>query len=98
MVRGDAEVGNATLEHLHHGAQDADDPTKGRIFALGEATQSVEMAEQLVRAVDKVNDHMAVWGAAGADWWSFTCSATSTYRQDASNTVEIGRASCRERV
>jgi hypothetical protein len=57
VVGGDADVGLAALDDLEHRLQDADDRAQGPVGALGEAAQPVEVAEQLVRSVDEVDDH-----------------------------------------
>src|SRR5215831_19465641 len=50
----------ALLEHLQHGLQHANDPAVWTVFTFGEAAQPVKMAEQLVRAVNEMNDHAAL--------------------------------------
>jgi hypothetical protein len=53
------QVGGAFLDHLQYRVQHADDGAKGTILALIEATQAVKVPEQLVSAVNQVNDHGA---------------------------------------
>ena len=65
VVGRDADVRRSRLDHLQHGIQHADHGAEGPILALGEAAQAVEVAEQLVRAVDEMNDH-ALAGAREA--------------------------------
>jgi hypothetical protein len=48
------------VDHLEHGLQHADDGAIGAVHAFVESAQSVEMTEELVGAVDEVNDHFAV--------------------------------------
>ena len=56
MIGRDAEMGRALLEHLQDRLQHADHGAVRRILALREPAQAVEVAEQLVGAVDEVND------------------------------------------
>src|SRR5262245_66295054 len=57
MVGGHSEMSGAFLDHLEHGIQHADHRAEGAIFSLVEAARSVEMTEQLVGAIDQVDDH-----------------------------------------
>src|SRR5262249_44473852 len=57
MVGGHTEVSGAFLDHLEHGIQHADDRAEGTISSLVEAARSVEVTEQLVGAIDQVDDH-----------------------------------------
>ena len=57
VVGGDADVALALLDHLEHRLQDADDGTERSVLALVEAAQAVEVAKELVGAVDEMNDH-----------------------------------------
>lgn len=57
MIGGDAQVRGAALDGLEHGVEDAEHGAERRILALVEAAQAVEMTEELVSAVDEVNDH-----------------------------------------
>ena len=61
VIGGDAEVGGALLDHLEHGVQQAGDGAEGLVLALVEAAQAVEMAEQLVGAVQDMDDHSGVY-------------------------------------
>jgi hypothetical protein len=45
------------VDHLEHGLQHADDGTVRAVFAFGKPAQPVEVAEELVSAVDEVHDH-----------------------------------------
>jgi hypothetical protein len=45
------------VDHLENGLQHADDRAVGAVLAFVKPTQAVEMTEQLVGAVDEVNDH-----------------------------------------
>lgn len=56
VVRGDADVRRSPLHHLRDRMQHARDSAHVKIGALG-SPQSVEVAKQLVRAVDEMNDH-----------------------------------------
>ena len=57
MIGRDADVRRAVLEHLQHRLQHADDGAERAVDAFVETPQAVEMTEQLVGAVDEVNDH-----------------------------------------
>jgi hypothetical protein len=57
MIGRHADVRLSRLDHLQHGLQHADHGAERWILALVEAAQPVEMAEQLIRTVDEVNDH-----------------------------------------
>src|SRR5262250_2477824 len=57
MIRGHTEMSGAFLDHLEHGIQHADDRAEGAISSLVEAARSVEVTEQLVGAIDQVDDH-----------------------------------------
>src|SRR3989449_551465 len=52
-----SDVGGALLDHLQDRVQHADDGAEALILVLGEATPAVELAEQLVGAVQEMNDH-----------------------------------------
>jgi hypothetical protein len=60
VVRGDAEVRVAILDHLEDGLQHADDGAVGAVHAFVEPAQAVEVTEKLIGPVDKVNDHFGV--------------------------------------
>jgi hypothetical protein len=57
VIRRHADVGRALLHHLQDRLQHPDDTTKRPVLALREPAQAVEVAEQLVGAVDDVDDH-----------------------------------------
>ena len=57
VVGGNADVGRALLDHLEHRLQHTDHRAERPVAALSEAAQAVEMAEQLVGAVDQMDDH-----------------------------------------
>src|SRR5262245_6863925 len=57
MIGGHTEMSGALLDHLEHGIQHTDDRAEGAISSLVEAARSVEVTEQLVGAVDQVDDH-----------------------------------------
>jgi hypothetical protein len=65
VVGRDAEVRGALLEHLQHGLDDPDHSAEGAVLPPGEAAQSVEVPEELVGAVDDVNDHAKARVLAG---------------------------------
>ena len=64
VVGRDADVRLAALDHLQHRLQHADHRAERPILALVESAQAVEVAEQLVRAVDQMN-HDRVVGVSG---------------------------------
>ena len=68
VVGGDADVRRALLDDLEHRLQHADHGAERPVLALGEAAQAVEVAEQLVGAVDEVNDHRAIVASGGERW------------------------------
>ena len=57
VIGRDADVRGAFLDHLQHRMQHAIDRAQRPVLALVEAAQAVEMTEQLVGAVDEMNDH-----------------------------------------
>jgi len=57
VVGRDTDVRRSALEHLQHGLHHADHGCEGRVFTLREAPRPVKMSEQLVRAVDQMDDH-----------------------------------------
>src|SRR5262249_42958057 len=59
VVGGHAEVRRAALEHLRGRMKDARYRAEWRVHALGRPPRAVEVAEELVRAVDEVDDHAA---------------------------------------
>src|SRR5215472_10370417 len=58
MIGGHTKMSGALLDHLEHGMQHADDRAEGTIFSFVEAARSVEVTEQLVGAIDQVDDHV----------------------------------------
>src|SRR6266850_588059 len=54
-ARRAAEASRSGLDHLEHGVQHPDDGAEGLVLALIEAALAVELAEQLVGAVEEVN-------------------------------------------
>src|ERR1700726_2535671 len=57
-----ADMSRTRLDHLQHRLKDADHGAEGRVRALVESAQAVEVAEKLVGAVDEMNDHGVVSG------------------------------------
>src|SRR5690606_16164278 len=57
VIRADADVRRALLDHLEHRIQYADDGAERPVAARLEALQPVEMPKQLVCAVDEMDDH-----------------------------------------
>jgi hypothetical protein len=58
VVGGDADVRRAFLDHLQHGVQHAGYRGEGLVFALVETALAVEVAEELVRPVDEMDDQL----------------------------------------
>jgi hypothetical protein len=59
VIRGHADVCVTRLDDLKHALQNANDRAVRAVDAFVEAAKSVEVTEQLVRSVDKVNDQFA---------------------------------------
>src|SRR5439155_11792904 len=59
VIGRDAEVGRPFLDHLQHRVQHAGHGAERRIFILVEAAEAIKMPEELVGAVEKMNDHAA---------------------------------------
>jgi hypothetical protein len=57
VIGGDAQMGHFRLDKLQDGMQHARDCGEGLIVPLVEAALAVEVAEELVGAVDEVDDH-----------------------------------------
>lgn len=57
MVGRDPQMRRVFLDHLQDGVEHTYNRAERPVLALGKSTQSVEMAEQLVRTVDEMNDH-----------------------------------------
>lgn len=57
MIGGDTKVCGALLEHLQHRVQHANHGASGLIRTLGEPAQAIEVPEELVGAVNEVNEH-----------------------------------------
>jgi hypothetical protein len=62
VIGGDTYVRGAAIDHLQYGIEHSDDRAIWAIFSFGESTQAVEMAKELVRPIDKLNDHQALRG------------------------------------
>src|SRR6185437_1178845 len=60
VVRGNAEMRRSRLEHLQDRRQHTRDRSERPVRALGEAPQTVEMPEQLVGAIDEIDDHLCI--------------------------------------
>ena len=60
MVGGNAKMRGALLDHLQDGVEHARDGREGLVLSLVESAQAIEMAEELVGAVDEMNDHAGV--------------------------------------
>ena len=59
VVGGDADMRGALLLHLLDGAQHADHGAERPLLVLSAALVPIKMTEQLVGAVNQVNDHDA---------------------------------------
>src|SRR5438874_495960 len=59
-----AEMRRPLLDHLQHGMQHAVYGAEGSIVAFVEAAQTIEVAEQLVGAVNEMNNHDISWPGA----------------------------------
>ena len=57
MIGGHTNVSRSTLDHLQDRMEHTDGGAERAIFALGKATKTIKMPEQLVGAVDEMNDH-----------------------------------------
>ena len=57
VVGGDAEVGGAFFDHLEHGGEDASDGGDLHALLVLHGRKGVEVAEELVGAVDEVDLH-----------------------------------------
>jgi hypothetical protein len=57
VVGGHAQMRRIVFDQLQHAVEDAATAPKRAVLALGEAAQAIEVAEQLVGAVDEVDDH-----------------------------------------
>jgi hypothetical protein len=51
-------VRGTLADHLQHGIEHARNRPESSLLPVGEATQSIEMAEEFVGSVDQVNDHV----------------------------------------
>src|SRR5258708_37875453 len=58
------DVRRSLLDHLQHGVQYADHGAEPLVLAFGGVAPAVELAEQLVRAVDQMDDHADLSAAA----------------------------------
>jgi len=58
VVGRDPDVGRFVLDHLQHGMQHSRDGAVRLVLAFVEAALAVEVTEQLVGAVEDVNDHL----------------------------------------
>ena len=57
VVGGHTEVRGSLLDHRQYRVQHTDDRREGFVFTLGGTALAVELAEQLVGAVQEMNDH-----------------------------------------
>src|SRR2546426_1581498 len=60
VIGGDPDVRRSLLDHLQHGLQHADHGAERPVLAFVEATQAVEVPEQLVGTVYEVDDHASL--------------------------------------
>src|SRR5205085_1103955 len=59
VIGGDADVCGAAFEHLDDGSEHSRDSAERRVAAL-EPSYAIEMAKELVRAVNEMNDHAPI--------------------------------------
>jgi hypothetical protein len=57
MVSRDSEIRTATFKYLEHALQHADDRAVRAIHAFGEPVQTIEVTEELVGAVNEMDNH-----------------------------------------
>jgi hypothetical protein len=57
MIGCDAHMRCAVLDHLERALKHACDGAERAVLAFIEASQTVEVPKELVRAVDEMNDH-----------------------------------------
>ena len=57
VIGGDADEARPFFDHLQDAIEHADDGAHGAILVFREASQTVKVPKQLVRAVDEVHDH-----------------------------------------
>ena len=65
MIGGDTQVRRSLFDHLQHAAEHTDDSPQGPLVALGDTTAAIVVAEELIGAVDEVNDHMQSYSLSG---------------------------------
>jgi hypothetical protein len=65
MIGGYTDVSRPRLDHLQDGIHHTDHGAEGRIVPLPEASDAVEVPEQLVGAVEEMNDHVILRGVGG---------------------------------
>jgi hypothetical protein len=58
VVGRDADVRCAAFDSLQYGVEDAEHGAERFVLPLAEAAQTVEVTEQLVGAVDEMDDHV----------------------------------------
>ena len=59
VIGGHPDMGASGLDQLQHRVEHAGHRAIGPVSALGEAAQAVEVPEQLVGPIEKMNDHAA---------------------------------------
>src|SRR5437016_2245695 len=62
VIARHTEMSRSGLDHLQYRMQHAADGAEALILAIAEMAPAVKLAEQLVRAVDEMNDHAAASG------------------------------------
>ena len=60
MIGGDTQVARPFLDHLQDPVEHTHDRAHRPILALGETAQTVKVPEQLVGAVDEMDDHAGI--------------------------------------
>ena len=58
MIGRDADMRGAALDRLQYGIEHAEHGTERLVRSFAEAAQAVEVTEQLVGAVDEMDDHV----------------------------------------
>jgi hypothetical protein len=67
MIGRRTEMRGSPLDHLQDAVQNADHCAERPVLALREAAQAVEVPEELICAVDEVDDHGSVTRSYGGE-------------------------------
>jgi hypothetical protein len=60
VIGGDAHVRGTLADHLQYGIEHSNNRPESPLFPIGDATQSIEMAEELVGSINQMNDHVEI--------------------------------------